>query len=498
MVLGVQWLPTLGPIVWDFAQLRMEFSANGKQHVIGGARGCSVQLIDSNKMEKLLKKTCTWGGGTILCPAKLTTRKFVPPPRTHGHCIPLKPGSQPPNIRPYRYPHIQKDDIEKAIKEMMAACVIRPSVGPFSSPVLMVKKKDNSWHMCIDYRASNRDTIKDKFPMPTIDELLDELHGAGHGAVLLQEGRPIAFLSKPLSDKHLGLSTYGREMLAIVCAVGKWHHYLACPYFHIRTDHVSLKYLLDQRVTTVAQQKCLTKLLGYKYEIIYKSGQDNKVADAFSRLQDSGSSLMALSTVLPLVWTDISLDFIEGLPTSHGKDVISVVVDRLSKAAHFISLTHPYTAKDVVQLFCDHIYKWHGMPSTIVSDRDPYKQSTVTLRRNLKLSPRYFGPYRILQRVGKVAYKLELPSSSRIHPIFHVSLLKKKLGQQVVPQTQLPQVDNEGHIQLEPVAILDCRLVNRNNQAITQVLVQWSNSFIEGETWEDFQAFSARFPDFRP
>lgn len=89
----------------------------------------------------------------------------------------LKEGTDPVNVRPNIYPYVMKEDIENQGAEMLKTWIIRPSTSPYSSPVILVKKKDDNWHFCINYKALNCTTIPDKFPMPVIEELLDELRG---------------------------------------------------------------------------------------------------------------------------------------------------------------------------------------------------------------------------------------------------------------------------------------------------------------------------------
>ena len=343
------------------------------------------------------------------------------------------------------------------------------------------------------------------------------------------------------------------------------------------------------------------------------------------------------------------MDFIEKLPKSAGKDTIMVVVDRLSKYAHFVPLSHPFSALTVAQAFMDNIYKLHGVPNTIVSDRDkvflstfwkelfrvlgtklnmstsyhpqtdgqsevvnrcletylrcmvhetprewakwislaewwynttfhssthttpyevvygqpapvhmpylpsdsrvdtidkslqareaaiklmkfhltragnrmkqqadkkrsdreflvgdlvyvklqPYRQQSVVVRFCMKLSARFFGPYKVLERIGKVAYKLDLPVGAKVHLVFHVSQLKKHVGQ-VLVQSELPIMDADGLIVKEPVKILDRRMVKQGNHAGTQVLVQWANAFPEDATWENLAVLQSRFLHFDP
>ncbi|KAD4384249.1 hypothetical protein E3N88_24417 [Mikania micrantha] len=322
------------------------------------------------------------------------------------------------------------------------------------------------------------------------------------------------------------------------------------------------------------------------------------------------------------VWEDISIDFIVGLPVSNRVDTILVVVDRLSKYAHFLPLKHPFTAKMVAAIFCKEVVRLHGYPRSIVSDRDaiflsnfwqelfrlghtslkmstsyhpqtdgqtevvnrcleaylrcfaneqpkngvpsypptlrpyvsgetnnaeletqlllrddmlqllranlqkaqdrmkaqadqkrrelsfqvgdavflriqPYRQRSLAKKRFEKLSPRFYGPYLITKKVGPVAYELALPEDSRIHPVFHVSMLKPARGAvPTTPVSPLP-ITNDWEVDLQPAKILSHRWRPVHTSTVLELLVSWATRPLEEATWEDYDLFAEQFPHFR-
>ena len=160
----------------------------------------SLEPLDSNELQQLIGMGCylqisrqtqidfLWHEQDITALATKANQKIptlltefvgvfakpvsLPPFCRHDHQIPLKANHEPVSVRPYRYPHYQKVEIEHLVQEFLTSRTIRHSSSPFSSPILFVKKSDGTWHFYIDYKVLNEATIKDKHPIPIIDELL--------------------------------------------------------------------------------------------------------------------------------------------------------------------------------------------------------------------------------------------------------------------------------------------------------------------------------------
>ncbi|KAL4272664.1 hypothetical protein GQ457_13G022100 [Hibiscus cannabinus] len=199
MVLGVDWMKKYSPVSMDFNNMTLSFYKDTELIILkGGNPSSTIQCISGNKFQKLAEKEMDLLGEIYLLTTESTESEVhpevqqilqkyesvfreptsMPPERDHDHAITLKEGTQPINLRPYRFPHHQKSEVEKQISAMLEASIIRTSKSPFASPCLLVKKKDRSWRLCVDYRQLNAMTIKNKFPIPVVEDLLDELSGA--------------------------------------------------------------------------------------------------------------------------------------------------------------------------------------------------------------------------------------------------------------------------------------------------------------------------------
>jgi hypothetical protein len=158
----------------------------------------------------------------------------LPPKRACDHVIPLIPGAKSVHIRPYKYPPSLKDEIEKQVADMLHKGIIQPSTSAFSSPILLVRKKDGSWRFCIDYRYLNAMTLKSKLPIPMFDELMDELAKAkwfssldlnsGYHQIGLKKGEAY----KTTFQTHFGLFEFNVMTFGLCGAPGTFQGAMNC------------------------------------------------------------------------------------------------------------------------------------------------------------------------------------------------------------------------------------------------------------------------------
>ncbi|KAL5762304.1 hypothetical protein ACOSP7_018568 [Xanthoceras sorbifolium] len=247
------------------------------------------------------------------------------------------------------------------------------------------------------------------------------------------------------------------------------------------------------------QQKWLTKLLGYDYDISYKKGKENVVAYGLSRAfqEEEVPSHLALSTTKPAWIQEILIGsqanqeqkLVEEAHSSAmgGHSGIQGTMRRLQLYFYWDSMLKEVTARVLGCAVCQENKSLHSKPSGLLQPlpipNTPWLDIAMDFIEGLPRS---------------AAYRLLLPPGSQIHPVFHVSQLKAKIGDRFSPNPQLPHTGPDGQILAQPVAILDRKMVKKDNKPVVQYLIQWSASSPEDATWEDATMIRRSFPTFDP
>nr|GEU99527.1 putative Gag-Pol protein [Tanacetum cinerariifolium] len=232
----------------------------------------------------------------------------------------------------------------------------------------------------------------------------------GFGAVLMQREKVIAYASRKLKKHEENYTAHDLELGAIVFALRLWRHYLYGAKCTVYTDHKSLQHILDQKELNMTQRRWIEILSDYDCEICYHPSKGNVVANALSQKDreplrvrslvkakhQKPSGLLQQPEIPEWKWEKITMDFVSRLPrTPSGYDSIWVIVDRLTKSIYFLPMKKTHNIKKLAQQYLKEIIYRHGVPVSIISDRDKMdgqsKRTIQTLKDMLRACVIDFG-----------------------------------------------------------------------------------------------------------
>ena len=435
VILGMEWL-SANYATMDCYRKKITFRPLGVPEFVfqGDHNGSPSTLISAIAARRLLKKGCQ-GYLAHVRDAKIPStdlgdipivRDFsdvfpddlpgLAPDREIEFIIDLLPGTNPISIAPYRMAPTELKELKEQLQELLDKGFIRPSSSPWGAPVLFVKKKDGTMRMCIDYRQLNKVTIKNRYPLPRIDDLFDQLQGASH------------FSKIDLRSGYHQLKIRREDILKTAFRTRYGHYEFLAPY------------------EALYGRKCRS----------------------------------------PSCWMEVGDRELEGPELiRETSEKVPIIQERMRTTFSRQKSYADPRRRDVQFGVGDHVFL----------KISPMK-GVMRFGKKGKLTPRYIGPFEILDRVGNVSYRLALPPNfGHVHPVFHISMLRKYVPHPShILQTQEIEVDKDLSYEEVPVAIVDRQIRKLRNKEIAMVKVQWRNHKVEECTWESEQSMKDKYP----
>ncbi|GJT60545.1 putative reverse transcriptase domain-containing protein [Tanacetum coccineum] len=380
----------------------------------------------------------------------------LPPAQQVEFQIDLVPGAALVARAPYRLAQAKMQELSTQLQELSEKGFIRPSSSPWGALVLFVKKKDNSFRMCIDYRELNKVTVKNRYPLPKIEDLFDQLQGSRvYSKIDLRSGYHQLRVCKPYLD---------RFMIVFIDDI--------LIYSKSRKEHEgNLKLimgLLKKEELYAKFSKCFSKIASPIMKLTQKSMKfdwGEKAEAAFQLLKQKMCSAPILA--LP----EGSKNFVVYCDASHKG--LGVILMQKEKVIAYASCQLKAKVGDSQLTGLEIIHK--------------------TTEKIVQIKSR---PFKIISKVGNVAYRLELPEQlSKVHSTFHVSNLKKCISDEplAIPLDEI-QVDDKLHFIEEPIKIMDREVKRLKKSRIPIFKVRWNSRRGLEFTWEHEDQMKKKYP----